>query len=294
MNIYENCMLCPRKCGIDRTKKTGGCKSTDKIKIARAALHFGEEPCISGKRGSGAVFFSGCSLGCVFCQNQSLSHENFGKEISEKRLSEIFAELEAKGAHNINLVTPTHFVPSILKALDIYRPKIPMVYNCGGYESAETINMLKGYIDIFLTDIKYFSPEIAKRYSRAADYFEAAYESARQMIELTKAPAFDDDGMLKSGVIIRHLCMPSHRKDTIAVLKELKRLPENSFLLSLMSQYTPGGDLTAYPEINRKITTFEYQSAVNTALELGLTRGYFQERESVGKEYTPSFDLTGV
>lgn len=294
MNIYENCTVCPRKCGVDRTKYAGRCKSTETLKIARAALHYGEEPCISGTKGSGAIFFSGCSLGCVFCQNQSLSKDAYGKEITIQRLSEIFRELEAQGAHNINLVTPTHYAPSICKVLDLYKPKIPIVYNCGGYENEETLDTLKGYIDIYLTDIKYYSSELSIKYSGVSDYFSVAFRSAKKMIEQVGSPVLDNGGIMQKGVIIRHLCLPSCRKDSIAVLREIKKLPQGSFLLSLMSQYTPWGDLSKYPEINRKITTFEYESVIKEAVTLGLTQGYSQEKNSVGKEHTPTFDLTGV
>ncbi len=294
MNEYENCMLCPRECGVDRTRSLGFCRSGDKIKAARAALHYWEEPCISGENGSGTVFFSGCSLGCVYCQNQALSADGFGKEITVQRLAETFRELESRGAENINLVTPTHYTPSIIAALELYRPKIPIVYNCGGYEKAETIDMLEGYIDIYLTDIKYYSDEYAVKYSRAKDYFRFAYAAAEKMIQQTGTPCFGENGIMKSGVVIRHLVLPGLRRDSMEILNRLALLPKDSFVLSLMSQYTPWGELSSFPELNRRVTTFEYNSVVNRAAELGFTLGYTQERRSAKEEYTPAFDLTGI
>ncbi len=293
MLTYESCTLCPRRCGIDRRTERGFCQSGVMPKIARAALHYWEEPCISGTKGSGTIFFSGCNLRCVYCQNRDISSGGFGKEISSERLAEIFKDLEVKGAHNINLVTPTHFVPSITAALDLYRPKIPVIYNCGGYENLETIDALKGYVDIYLTDIKYLNGEYSLRYSGAADYFPRAYAAAKGMIDQIGAPEFKD-GLMTRGVIIRHLCLPSLRKDSIALIEQLAKLPKGSFVLSLMSQYTPAGDANKYPEINRRITTFEYNSVVDRAISLGLTNGYTQDRRSAKEEYTPPFDLEGV
>ncbi len=290
---YKNCDICPRRCGADRAVRPGRCGAGILPKVARAALHYWEEPCISGKNGSGTVFFSGCNLGCVYCQNREISRCGAGKEISVSRLAEIFRELEDLGAHNINLVTPTHFVPSVIGALDIYRPNIPIVYNCGGYESLETVEALNGYVDIYLTDIKYFSPEPAQKYSGAADYFPAAIAAAKAMIEQVGQPEIKD-GIMKSGVIIRHLVLPGQRRDSMAVVEELAKLPKGSFILSLMSQYTPNGALTDFPEIDRRVTTFEYRSAVDRAVELGLTNGYTQDRRSAREEYTPPFDLTGI
>lgn len=294
MNKYKGCTLCPRNCGIDRSRTRGFCGAGAVPKAAKAALHLWEEPCISGKNGSGTIFFSGCNLGCVYCQNQVLSKNGFGKEISVNRLSEIFFELEENGANNINLVTPTHFAPSIIEALDIYRPKIPIVYNCGGYEKTETIDLLSGYIDIYLTDMKYFSNEYALKYSRAENYFSYACSAAKKMIEQVGNPVYDDNGIMKRGVIIRHLCLPGLRHDSMEIMKNLALLPKGSFVLSIMSQYTPWGDLSDFPEINRKLTTFEYKSVVNCAIELGLTNGYIQDKHSARTEYTPEFDLSGI
>ncbi len=298
MKRLENCTLCPRSCKADRTKNIGFCKAGKNPRLARAALHFWEEPCISGTRGSGTVFFCGCNLKCVYCQNFEISQGAVGKEIEISRLAEIFLELQAQGAHNINLVSPTPYVPQILSAIDSIRDKIkiPFVYNTGGYETPETLAMLAGYIDIFLTDIKYKSPILSKKYSGAEDYFDKALAAAEKMIEICGMPVLDNDGMMTSGVIVRHLVLPGCRQDSIDILNEIsQRLPKDSFLLSLMSQYTPDKcQLENYPELCRKITTFEYNSVVDAAIKLGLDTGYMQARDSAKKQYTPPFDLSGV
>ena len=298
MKELKECKLCPRQCGIDRTQKTGFCKAGTAPRLARAALHFWEEPCISGSRGSGTVFFSGCNLKCVYCQNYEISQGKIGKEIEISRLAEIFLELQNQGAHNINLVSPTPYIPQIITAIDSIRNeiKIPFVYNTGGYETVEALEMLDGYIDIFLTDIKYKSQVLSKKYSGAEDYFNKALAAAEKMIKICGKPAFDNDGIMNSGVIIRHLVLPGCRHDSIDILNELaKKLPLDSFVLSLMSQYTPDTALLRdFPEICRKVTTFEYSSVVDAAIELGLDTGYMQSRSSADKQYTPPFDLSGV
>lgn len=298
MKELKECKLCPRQCGIDRTHKTGFCKAGTAPRLARAALHFWEEPCISGSRGSGTVFFSGCNLKCVYCQNYEISQGKIGKEIEISRLAEIFLELQNQGAHNINLVSPTPYIPQIITAIDSIRNeiKIPFVYNTGGYETVEALEMLDGYIDIFLTDIKYKSQVLSKKYSGAEDYFDKALAAAEKMIKICGKPAFDNDGIMNSGVIIRHLVLPGCRHDSIDILNELaKKLPLDSFILSLMSQYTPDTALLRdFPEICRKVTTFEYSSVVDTAIKLGLDTGYMQSRSSADKHYTPPFDLSGI
>ena len=297
MDILKNCILCPRNCSVDRTKTVGFCGATDHIKVARAALHFWEEPCISGTKGSGTVFFSGCNLACRYCQNYDISIGGFGKEISPKQLGDIFLKLQSDGAHNINLVTPTPYLPQIMSAIDLVRDQIhiPFVANMGGYEKAETIQMLKGTIDIFLTDVKYQSSEIAKQYSSAPDYFDFAIKSLSEMIAICGTPKFDADGMMQSGVIVRHLVLPGCRKDSFEVLKSLaERFGTEQFILSLMSQFTPNGHLQDYPELNRRITSLEYHSVVDIALELGFTNAYMQQKSSATEKYTPPFDLTGV
>ena len=292
------CNLCPRKCGVDREHTMGYCKAPNAPKVARAALHFWEEPCISGSCGSGTVFFSGCNLGCVYCQNYSISKEVFGKEVPITHLSEIFLKLQDKGAHNINLVTPTPYISQIMEAIDQVRDRvtIPFVYNTGGYESLNSLKLLEGYIDIFLTDIKYKSSELAKRYSGAEDYFEVSAAAAQKMIEMVGVPRFNDKEIMQSGVIIRHLVLPNCRHDSIAVLREVASiLPKDSYVLSLMSQYTPyETQLKDYPELCRRVTTFEYNSIVEEAIRLGLNNGFMQEKSSAEKKFTPSFDLEGV
>jgi len=287
----SSCKLCPRRCGTDRSTGSGFCGATDKIKIARAGLHFWEEPCISGENGSGTVFFSGCTMKCAYCQNYEISHENFGKTVTAQRLAEIFYELQEKGAHNINLVTPTHYLPWIAEALEIAKPKVPVVYNCGGYENPETIREYGKYFDIFLTDIKYYSDELSAKYSKAPDYFRFALESAREMAEITGEPVFED-GIMKRGTIIRHLVLPGHRQDSIEVLRHID-IPKEKFILSLMSQFTPKGEAEKVG-LGRRITTFEYNSVVDEALRLGFDTGYMQEKSSANEEFIPPFDLTGV
>lgn len=293
----ELCNQCPRRCGIDRDVSCGFCGTGNKIKVARAALHQWEEPCISGTRGSGAVFFCGCNLKCVFCQNSEISRGWGCKEISPERLGEIFVELKNSGAHNINLITPTHFSRQIRTAIESVKSDIdiPFVYNCGGYESIDGLSYLSDYISVYLTDIKYFSDELAQRYSRCNDYFERAVTALNFMIESVGAPKYDEDGIMQSGVIVRHLVLPSHRHDSIKLLSFLKdRFGTDKFRLSLMSQFTPNGGLADYPELNRRITTFEYNSVTDTAYDLGFRDAYVQLRSSAKEEYTPPFDLTGV
>ncbi len=296
--MMEECKLCPRECKVDRSVNMGYCKAPKNPKLARAALHFWEEPCISGTRGSGTVFFSGCNLRCVYCQNHSISQEVFGKEITPKRLAEIFLDLQSQGAHNINLVTPTPYIPQIIEAIDAVRDKmtIPFVYNTGGYESLKSLELLEGYIDIFLTDIKYKSAEMSKKYSGAENYFDIAVSAARKMIKQAGSPRFDDKGIMKSGVIIRHMVLPACRQDSIELLRELKKsLPSDSYILSLMSQYTPNAkQLKNYPELCRRVTTFEYNSVVDEAIRLGLDKGFMQEKSSADKCFTPPFNLEGV
>jgi len=291
------CNLCPHKCGADRITQMGFCKSSNKIKVARAALHFWEEPCISGSRGSGTIFFSGCTLRCCYCQNYRISSEGYGKEISIQRLAEICLELQEKGAHNINLVTATQYLDKVLVALDLIKGKlqIPVLYNCGGYERIEIIRALKGYVDIFLPDFKYYSNELARKYSNAKDYFDVAATAIQEMITQTDGLGFDEDGILQKGVIIRHMVLPGARKDSLALLNWIsENLPKDKFWLSLMSQYMPAYKSREHQEINRRVTSFEYESVVQEAIRLGFTNGFIQERSSAKEEYTPTFDLEGI
>lgn len=294
------CELCPRRCGVDRAAVLGFCRCGTRPRIARAALHHWEEPCISGVRGSGTVFFSGCTLKCCFCQNHTISSGGFGKDITPRRLADIFLELEEKGAHNINLVTPTQYLPSILTALDLVRHRlsIPIVWNTGGYERTETLEQLKGYVDIYLPDLKYYSSELSGKYSCAPDYFSFASRAVEAMIRQTGTPVFaEEDGcsLMKKGVIIRHMVLPGQKEDSKKILSWMKEhLPEGSFLLSLLSQYTPFYRSAQFPEISRRITTYEYNQVLDFAIELGLTAGFMQEKSSAKEEYTPPFDLEGV
>ncbi|MDO5416106.1 MAG: radical SAM protein [Lachnospiraceae bacterium] len=295
---YHNCTLCPRTCHADRRKQAGYCGCTDDLKAARAALHPWEEPCISGTAGSGTVFFTGCTLRCCFCQNYPVSSQGRGKSISVQKLSQIFLNLQAQGAHNINLVTPTQFLPHITAALDLARPRLtlPVLLNSGGYERTETIDALDGYVDIYLPDLKYYSPELSLRYSRAADYFEYASRAILRMIEQVGPPVLDEQtGLMKKGVIIRHMVLPGAKEDSIRLLNWMKEaLPENHFQVSLMSQYTPFYRSSEYPEINRRITSYEYYKVVDEAIRLGLTSGFMQEKSSAKEEYTPPFHFEGL
>ena len=293
----SNCNLCPRNCHVDRDITTGFCGCTSQLKAARAALHYWEEPCISGTRGSGAVFFSGCTLKCCFCQNYAISQEHLGKEITPIRLGEIFLSLQEQGAHNIDLITATQYLPLILPALDMVKEQlhIPVVYNCGGYEKKETLALLKDYIDIYLPDLKYYSSVLSKRYSKAEDYFDVASLSILSMIEQTGGLEYDEHGILQKGVIIRHMVLPGCKEDSIRLLHWINdTLPKGSYLLSLLSQYTPFYKSCEYPEINRRITTYEYNKVLDTAVALGLTDGFMQEKSSAKEEYTPPFDLEGI
>ena len=295
--MLEGCRLCPRECGVNRKVTSGYCNGTDKIRVARAALHFWEEPCISGECGSGTVFFSGCNLKCCYCQNYDISHNGFGKDISVKHLGEIFLELQEKGAANINLVTPTHYVDKIINVLDnINRDlTIPVVYNTGGYESLETVKRLSGYVDIFLHDIKYYSDDRAIRYSNATDYFNKSTSALCEMIKQVGKPVYDDRGLMKKGVIIRHLVLPGGVSDSINILEWIaNNLNRNEYVISLMSQYTPCYKSFEHKEINRRLTTYEYNRVLDRAIELGLDNGYMQERTSANKEYIPPFDLEGI
>lgn len=293
---FTSCKLCPRECGADRTKGLGFCGGGLLPKAAKAYLHMWEEPCLSGTNGAGTVFFSGCSLQCCYCQNYKISAENFGKEISVERLAEIFLEIQDKGAHCLDLVSPTHYVPQIISALDIISDKlrIPVVYNCGGYEKIETLKMLDGYIDIYLPDLKYYSSEASRKYSNAPDYFEKASAAITEMCRQTGKCEFDDNGIMQKGVIIRHLTLPTLRMDSVKLLEwAAKNLPRDNFRISLMSQYTPFYKSCEYREISRRISTFEYNFVLDKAVSLGL-EGYMQERSSAKEEYTPEFDLLGI
>ena len=289
-----SCNLCPRRCGAVRTDTGGGgfCGMPALPVVARAALHFWEEPCISGKRGSGAVFFSGCNLQCVFCQNRSISHRKYGKAVSIPRLREIFRELAEQGAHNINLVTPTHFAPAIREALEV-SPGVPVVWNSGGYELPETLRTLEGAVQVYLPDLKYADNALAARYSGAADYFETAAAAIREMFRQVGRCEFDNEGILQRGVVIRHLLLPGALENTKAVLDWIaENFAPREVLVSLMSQYTPQPGAEGL--LRRRITGGEYRAARAYMENLGLTDGYYQDSSSAREEYTPPFDLTGL
>lgn len=291
------CQLCPRTCKVNRTVSTGFCGCTNEVKAARAALHLWKEPCISGTQGSGTVFFSGCTLKCCFCQNSQISCENFGKTLSVSQLSEIFLKLQEEGAHNLNLVTPTQYLPFIIEALDNIKKllSIPVIYNCGGYERPEVISLLKDYIDIYMPDLKYYDASLSFSYSKAKDYFSFASKAIQKMIEQTGVPTFNKEGILQKGVLIRHLVLPGCKEDSMKLLEWMSEtLPKDSFLLSLLSQYTPVYKASMYPKINRRVTTYEYNKVLDKAISLGLTQGFMQERSSASSAYTPSFQLEGL
>lgn len=288
------CTLCPRNCGVERTAESGAgvCRMGTQPKIARAALHMWEEPCISGTRGSGAVFFSGCGLRCVFCQNEAISQQGEGKIVTPARLAEIFRELEAQGAHNINLVTAAHFVPAVLEALNLYRPNIPIVYNSSGYESIETLRMLSGVVDIYLPDYKYIDPNMAAMLSGARDYPDVAFAAIAEMIRQTGAPVYDENGMMQRGTLIRHLVLPGLTGDSMKILMRIRdEFP--GIPVSLMGQYTPCGRALSMPGMDRKIKKKEYARVLAHMEAIGLD-GYRQELGSADGAFIPSFDETGV
>ena len=299
-DIPSRCALCPRRCGADRAAgQAGCCGAAGTLKVARAALHFWEEPCISGTRGSGTVFFSGCALKCCYCQNYPISAESFGREITVERLAEIFLELQGQGAHNINLVTPGQWQPWIIAALDKARAdglRLPIVCNTGGYETAESVARWQGYIDIWLADLKYVSPALSAQLSAAPDYFAVAKTAVEAMMAQAGRPVCDAEGMMRRGVILRHLALPGHIDDSFAVLDQMAAWNDadpGCFVPSLMSQYTPFYR-AAEAGIGRRITTYEYRRVVNYAVDKGLAAGYMQQRSSAKEEYTPAFDLSGV
>lgn len=295
-NNFENCTLCPRNCGADRTKGAGFCGERDVLRISRAALHFWEEPCISGTRGSGTVFFCGCQLKCSFCQNHDIANSIGGGEISPERLAEIFFELCDKGAHNINLVTPSHFTPLIIEAVDMAKSRgfaLPFVWNCGGYEKPETLETLRGYVDVFMPDFKYMSAETAARYSAAKDYPEVAMSAVSKMFELVGKTNYDSDGMMTRGVLVRHLVLPTHADESIDILKYLYDNFGNDIAYGIMNQYTPM-PFEKHPELSRKLTTYEYQKVLAAAEKIGITNGFVQEGETCKESFIPPFDMTGV
>lgn len=290
MNLNNNvCLLCPNSCKINKQLIKGACGTANDIAIAKFYLHKFEEPIISGINGSGTVFFCGCSLKCVFCQNYELSRNLRGKIISVQELAEIFKQLENMGAHNINLVNPTHYSDKIIDALKIYRPKIPIIYNTHGYENVEILEKMNDYIDVYLPDMKYFSPAISKRYTGKEDYFEKASKAVEFMIN-SKPIVFGQDRLIKSGVVVRHLVLPQCTSDSKKVLDWFAPFKEKAFI-NVMSQYTPFGDVEKFPELKRKITKREYDTVIDYLLSLNIKNAYYQEFESASEKYIPQWDF---
>lgn len=290
------CSLCPHECRAVR-EETGGagrCALPSTALVARAALHFGEEPCISGTRGSGTVFFGGCTLSCVFCQNRAISRSAAGAAVSPARLADIFRELEQQGAHNINLVSPTPYVPVIREALSLYRPPIPVVYNSSGFERVETLRSLEGLVDVYLPDFKYASDALGQALSGCVGYPETALAAVAEMARQTGPVVTDGDGMARRGTIVRHLVLPGHTNDSLRCLEALARVLPRGCYVSLMFQYTPMDEVAGHPELSRRLTARECDKVWRHTLELGLTDGYVQSREAAGEQMIPAFDLTGV
>lgn len=294
----KKCVLCPRMCGADRTSgQTGYCKMPAQVMAARAALHMWEEPCISGEAGSGTVFFSGCNMGCVFCQNRTIAAGETAKPITIERLAEIFLELQEKGANNINLVTPTHYVPQIKKALLSAKKQglmLPVLYNTSGYERVETLKGLEGLIDIYLPDMKYISPELSAKYSHAGDYFRYAKEAIKEMVRQIPAAEFNERGMMKRGIIVRHLVLPGCLEDSKRVIRYLYRNFGKHIYISIMNQYTPMREFPDMPELNRSLSAEEYEEIIDYAISLGVDQGFIQEGETAGESFIPAFDYEGL
>lgn len=283
------CSLCPNDCRVNRREKIGACGAGDKIKIAKYYLHKYEEPCISGRNGSGTVFFCGCSLKCVFCQNYSLSRNERGKEISVKELADIFKQLDSAGATNINLVTPTHYADKIAEALSVYKPSIPVVYNTHGYEKIEVLKDLDEFIDVYMPDVKYFSPDVSQRYTGKSDYFSVA--SAAVEFMANKPLVIDENGIMKSGVLVRHLVLPQNIGDSENILRWFSESGiKNKAYINVMSQYTPFGNLEKFPELRRKITRREYDRVIDYALSLGIEKMFYQKFASASEAYIPAWD----
>lgn len=296
--MMSACTLCPRECHVDRSSgKKGFCGMDGTIYLARAALHMWEEPCISGTKGSGAVFFSGCGLRCCFCQNHDIAIGSRGLEVSVERLGEIFLELKEKGAANINLVTGAHYVPQIIEALKLARMQgmdLPVVYNSSGYEKLETLKLLEGYVDIYLPDLKYMEPDLAQKFSHAPDYVERAKAAIKEMVRQSGSCQFGEDGYIRRGTIVRHLILPGHTKNSRKVLRYLHETYGEEIYISIMNQYTPVREFGEFKELNRKVTKREYEKVLDTAVEMGIQNGFIQEGETASESFIPEFDYEGV
>lgn len=298
-SLMKDCTICPRKCHVNRLAgQTGFCGQNAKLTAARAALHFWEEPCISGTSGSGTVFFSGCNLRCCFCQNYDIAHGEVGREISYGRLSEIFLELQDKGAHNINLVTPSHFIPQICAALQRAKAlglSIPIVYNTSSYETVDSLKYLQGLVDIYLPDLKYYSGELSRNFSHAQDYFSIAASAIAEMYRQVGSPVFDpQNGLMKRGIIVRHLLLPEQTKDSKKLLRYLHEAYGNDIYVSIMNQYTPLKHVAHHPQLNRKVTSEEYARVLKFAETIGIENGFRQEGEAASESFIPSFDYEGL
>lgn len=295
-DILKCCTLCPRNCKVNRYETVGFCNSTDKVKLAYYSLHQWEEPVISGSNGSGTVFFSHCNLKCVFCQNKKISTGGYGKEISNERLKEIFLELQDKGAHNINLVTPTHYVPEIVEVLQEIKGKdlkIPVVYNTSSYENVKTIEMLENLVDIYLADLKYYQNELGCKYSNCRNYFEVASKAIEAMYRQT-GPFKIVDGLMLQGVIVRVLVLPGHVDDSKKIIKYLYETYGNNIIISIMNQYTPIDVIDKYPNLNRKLSVDEYEEIIDYACDLGMEKAFVQEGETQDKSFIPDFDDSNI
>ena len=297
LDLLKNCKLCPRNCGVNRTKNFGFCKAGEKVRVALVSLHKWEEPCLVGENGAGTIFFSNCNLKCVYCQNFKISSEGYGEEITIERLAKIFLEQQKRGAANIELVTPTHYVPQICTALDIAKLnglKIPIVYNTNSYENLSTLDLLKNRVDIFLPDLKYFDDEIAKTFSNAPNYFGVATAAIQKMFELVGENKFDSSGMMTRGVIVRHLILPNYRRDSMKILDWLYQNFGDKIFISLMNQYTPLFRAGEFKKINRRLTTFEYDAVTNYAVDIGIKNCYIQIGKTADEKFVPNFDGGGV
>ncbi len=300
LSKYTNCILCPRHCKVDRSKEMGACHSSDRCSIVRAALHYWEEPCISGDEGSGTIFFSGCSLGCVYCQNYAISDgkSKYGVDVTVDRLVEIFFELKDKGANNINFVTPTHYMPHIKQAIVQAKKQgftLPFVYNTSGYENVSSLRELDGLIDVYLPDFKYYDDMLASRYSKAPDYVCRAKEAIEEMVRQVGEPQFDENGIIMKGVIVRHMILPGHTKDSMRVIEYLHHTYGESIYISIMNQYTPVKTtrMEKYTELGRSITAREYDKVIDYAISIGVENAYIQEGETNKESFIPSFDGEG-
>lgn len=297
--MYQSCTLCPRNCKVDRSAgRTGYCGMPETIQVARASLHMWEEPCISGTSGSGTVFFTGCNLKCVFCQNHAIAVGHKGRSVSQTQLSDLFLMLQEKGAHNINLVTPSHYIPGIAKALELSKSHgltIPVVYNTGGYDSVSSLKLLDGLVDIYLPDFKYVSSSLSQKYSHAADYYEVTKLSLAEMYRQVGNPVFDESGdLMRKGIVVRHLLLPGCLEDSKAVIRYLHTTYGDRIFISIMNQYTPLPHVAAYPELNRKVSDKEYDALVDYAIELGVEQGFIQEGDTAQESFIPEFDFTGL